>query len=111
MNPDKTWTVESLNQVFEQELASLPADMRARLARFTEVIHRDGLHALPFGWVKPLGDKLWGLRLTGRDGIARAIHLTANGRRVVILRAFVKKTEKTPMRELDLARKRAKEVT
>lgn len=111
MNPDKTWTVESLNQVVEQELASLPADMRARLARFTEVIHRDGLHALPFGWVKPLGDKLWGLRLTGRDGIARAIHLTANGRRVVILRAFVKKTEKTPMRELDLARKRAKEVT
>ena len=110
MNPDKTWTVQSLNQVFEQELASLSADMRARLARFTD-IHRDGLHALPFGWVKPLGDKLWELRLTGRDGIARAIHLTANGRRVVILRAFVKKTEKTPMRELDLALKRAKEVT
>jgi phage-related protein len=84
--------------------------MRARFARSTEVIQRDGLHALPFGWVKPLGDKLWELRLTGRDGIARAIYLIANGCRVVILRAFVKKTEKTPRRELDLARARAREV-
>jgi phage-related protein len=60
--------------------------------------------------VKYLGDKLWEMRLTGRDGIARAIYVTASGRRVVILRTFVKKAEKTPKRELELARERAKEV-
>jgi phage-related protein len=48
--------------------------------------------------------------MSGRDGIARAIYVTASGRRVVVLRVFVKKTEKTPPRELEIARQRAKEV-
>ena len=48
--------------------------------------------------------------MTGRDGISRAIYVTASERRVVILRAFVKKTQQTPKRELDIARQRAKEV-
>jgi len=60
--------------------------------------------------VKSLGDKLWELRVTGRDGIARAIYVTASGQRVVIVRIFVKKTQKTPQRELELARQRAKEI-
>ena len=38
----------------------------------------------------------WELRLTGRDRIARALYVTAIGRRVVVVRAFVKKTQKTP---------------
>lgn len=50
------------------------------------------------------------MRLNGRDGIARAIYVTAAGQRIIVLRTFVKKTEKTPKRELDLARERAKEV-
>ena len=60
--------------------------------------------------MKPLGDKLWELRITGRDGIARAIYVTAKGQRVVIVRIFIKKTQKTPPRELEVARQRAKEV-
>jgi phage-related protein len=60
--------------------------------------------------VKPLGDKLWELRITGRDGIARAVYVVASGQRVVIVRVFIKKTQKTPQHELELARKRAKEV-
>lgn len=50
------------------------------------------------------------MRLKGRDGISRAIFVTAKGRRVVVVRAFVKKTQKTPRREIDLAMQRAKEV-
>jgi len=57
-----------------------------------------------------LDGKLWELRMSGRDGIARAIYVTASGRRVVVLRAFAKKSEKTPPRELEIARQRAKEV-
>jgi phage-related protein len=48
--------------------------------------------------------------MTGRDGLCRAIYVTATGRRVVILRVFVKKTQKTPPRELEVARWRAKEM-
>jgi phage-related protein len=49
--------------------------------------------------------------LTGRDGIARALYVTAIGRRVVVVRAFAKKTQKTPRAEIELALRRAKEVT
>jgi phage-related protein len=50
------------------------------------------------------------MRLKGRDGIARAVYVTALGRRVVIVRVFVKKTQQTPHSEIDLALRRAKEL-
>ena len=104
------WTVETLNAVVDEEIAALPADMRARLVRLTGLIERIGFEALPRESVKHLEDKLWELRISGRDGISRAIYVTAAGRRMVILRVFIKKTQKTPKRELDLASERAKEV-
>lgn len=103
------WSVEYLQAAFD-ERAALPPDMRARLGRMADLIETAGLLNLPRDWVKPLGDKLWELRITGRDGIARAIYVTATGQRVVILRIFVKKTQKTPPQELELARQRAREV-
>lgn len=48
--------------------------------------------------------------MKGKDGIARALYVTATGRRVVVVRAFVKQTRKTPRREIGLALDRAKEV-
>jgi phage-related protein len=60
--------------------------------------------------VKHLEGKLLELRLTGRDGIARALYVTEVGRRVVVVRAFVKKSRKTPRAEIELAPRRAKEV-
>ena len=47
---------------------------------------------------------------TGRDGIARAPYIVATGRRVVVVRAFVKKTRRTPRREIEMALRRAREV-
>lgn len=104
------WTVETWNAAVDAELDDLPKDMRARLARLIGLIQEVGFEALPRDTVKHLEDKLWELRVTGRDGISRAIYMTATGRRVVILRVFVKKTQKTPPRELAIARQRAKEV-
>lgn len=104
------WTVETLNAAVDRELEALPPDMRARLARLAEIIEELGFAALPGGSVKHLEDKLWELRITGRDGISRAIYVTATGRRMVILRVFIKKSQATPRQELELARRRAKEV-
>ena len=104
------WTVESLNAAVDAEIDALPRDMRARLARLSGIIEEHGLGGLPRDAVKHLEGRLWELRITGRDGISRAIYLTAAVRRVVIVRVFVKKTQKTPPRELELARQRAKEV-
>ena len=80
--------------------------MQARFLRLAERIVQTGLESLNEPHVKHLEGKLWELRLTGQDGIARAI-----GRRVVVVRAFVKKTQKTPRAEIELALRRAKEVT
>jgi phage-related protein len=99
------WIVEYLPAAAEEE-AALAADMQARLARMVNLIGQHGLTDIPRDWVKPLGDKLWELRISGKDGIARAIYITVTGKRIVIVRIFVKKTQKTPNRELVLARQR-----
>ncbi len=103
------WSVEFLPAA-RDERAELPVDMRVRLGRIIDVIEKHGLEDLPRGWARALDGKLWELRITGRDGIARAIYVTATGRRVVILRIFVKKTQKTPPQELETARRRAREL-
>jgi phage-related protein len=48
--------------------------------------------------------------MKGRDGIARAVYVTATGARVVVVRVFSKKIQRTPRREIELALRRAKEV-
>jgi phage-related protein len=69
------WTVETLNALVDVEVAALPADVRARLVRLTELIEQIGFEALPRDSVKHLEAGLWELRMTGRDGIARAIYV------------------------------------
>lgn len=59
---------------------------------------------------RAMGDGLYELRLKAAEGIARVFYCTLAGRRIVFLHQFVKKTDRTPARELDLARKRMKEV-
>jgi phage-related protein len=98
-----SWQVEILDETVAAEIAALPADMQARLIRLAERIAAAGLQSLSEPHVKHLEGKLWELRLTGRDGIARALYVTAIGRRVVVVRAFVKKTQKTPRAEIELA--------
>jgi phage-related protein len=61
-------------------------------------------------YVKHVEGKLWEMRLIGSDGIARSLYVTASGRRMVVLRTFVKKTQKAPRREIELALERAKDV-
>jgi len=104
------WTVETLNGTVDAELAELPADMRARLARISELIEAVGLPNVKEPHVRHVRGPLWEVRLKGRAGIARALYVAAKEQRVVILRAFIKKTEKTPTGEIDLALQRAKEL-
>ena len=58
----------------------------------------------------PMGDGLFELRIHGQDGIARVFFCTKIGRKIIMLHCFIKKTQKTPKRELDIAIKRMKEV-
>jgi phage-related protein len=104
------WTVETLNETVDAEVEGLPVDMRARLARIAKLIEDMGLERVGEPHVKHVESRLWEMRLKGRSGISRALYVTAVGRRVVIVRVFVKKTEKAPRREIDLALFRAKSI-
>ncbi|HXX23331.1 MAG TPA: type II toxin-antitoxin system RelE/ParE family toxin [Terriglobia bacterium] len=104
------WNVETLNEIVDAEVEALPEDMRARLVRIAQLIEEKGLESVGDPHVKHLEGPLWEMRLKGRSGISRALYVTAVGRRVVIVRVFVKKTEKTPRGEIELALARAKSV-
>ena len=106
-----TWSFVFLNAEVKGELDALPADIRASFERIVQLVEAMGLERVHEPYIKHLEDRIWEMRLRGRDGIARALYVTATGRRVVILRVFAKKTQKTPRREIELARQRAKEVT
>ena len=99
------WTVE-LHPLAEPELTALPADMRARFLRIAEMLETFGPQQVGLPHVRPLEGKLWEMRMQGRDGISRAVYAALHGRRLVVLHVFVKKTQSTPRKALETARKR-----
>lgn len=105
------WQVVFLDEKVRAELEAFPVDIRARFERIVGLIHAHGLERVREPYVKHLEGPLWEMRMKGRDGIVRALYVTATARRIVIVRVFRKKTRKTPRREIELALRRAKEVT
>ncbi len=104
-----SWTVEFVNSEAEGEFLALPADIKARLDRIILLIMEYGLERIGEPYIKHLRGKLWELRAHGRTGQARSLYATMTGRRIIILRTFIKKTAKTPEREITLALARLKE--
>lgn len=94
-----------------QELADQPDDIVAHLTRIVVLVAEHGPERVPGKLVKHIDGELWEFRLSGRDRIARAFYVTRRGLRVLILRVFTKKTQKTPRREIKLALARAEEIT
>ncbi|MGX7002918.1 type II toxin-antitoxin system RelE/ParE family toxin [Caballeronia sp. KNU42] len=102
------WHVELIPEA-EAELLALPPDMRARFLHIAEMLEEFGPQRVGMPHVRALDGKLWEIRMTGRDGIARAIYVTRTGQRVVVLHVFVKKTQKTPWRAIEIAYTRMRE--
>ena len=104
------WAVEYLNDMVRAEFLALPKDILASMFKIVEMIELCGLERVGMPYVRHLQGKLWEIRGRGKDGIARSLYVTATGKRVVIVRSFVKKTRQTPADEIKLALKRAKEA-
>lgn len=104
------WRVDFLNADVFAELNACPEDIVASFSRIARLIVGHGLEKVREPYVKRLEGKLWEMRLKGRDGIARAIYVTATGQRIIVVRVFIKKTQKTPRAEIDLAVKRARQL-
>ena len=104
------WSVEPLNETVDEELAALPADMRARFVWISQLITEHGLENLGEPYVKHIEKALWEIRLKGKEGISRALYVTAKPKRVIVVRVFIKKSQKIPRKEIKLALKRAEEI-
>lgn len=99
------WSVE-VHPLAEQELLALPADMRARFLHIAELLEDFGPQQVGLPHVRPLERKLWEMRMTGRDGIARAVYAAVTGQRLLVLHVFTKKTQKTPRKAITTALQR-----
>ena len=105
-----SWSVTFLNEIVREEFLALPKSLIAITLRIVELIEKNGLEKTGMPYVRHLEGKLWEIRAKGKDGIARSLYVTASGKRIVIVRCFARKTQKTSEKELKIARQRAKEV-
>jgi len=90
---------------------ALPAEMKARFFRIADLLEVMGPQRVGMPHIRPLDGKLREMRMQGRDGIARAIYAAVQGRTLLVLHVFVKKTQTTPRRALETARKRLETAT
>lgn len=60
--------------------------------------------------VRSLGHGLWEVRSALTGGRAARVIFTVHDRHMVLLHAFIKKTQSTPQRDLDLARSRQRDL-
>jgi phage-related protein len=81
--------------------------MRARFFRIAGLIEEFGPANVGMPHIRSLGRKLWEVRVSGRDGIARGIYVLAVGNKIIVLNVFIKKTQQTPEKNLRLAIQRA----
>jgi len=103
------YSVEYYNRRVLDEIESWPVGVVADYARLVELLIEFGPD-LRMPHSRALGGGLFELRPRGRGGIGRAMYCYVIGDRVVVLHAFVKKTRATPGHDLDIARRRMKEV-
>jgi phage-related protein len=106
----QVWTVQ-LTATAAAELAELSEEQRAHFMRIRTLIQEHGLDRVRHPHVDHIEGPLWEMRLKGPSGIARALYVTRRQQRVVVVRVFVKKTQKTPRPEIKLALRRAEELT
>ena len=103
------WKVTFFSSRVEAEIQALAAGFVARFMRYAERMEIYGPD-LGMPHTRPMGGGLFELRLKAAEGIARVFYCTIVGRRIVMLHQFVKKTEKTPNKEIKIARNRMKEI-
>lgn len=104
-----SFQIEYFHERILAEIESWPVEVLADYARLLELLAEHG-PSLRLPHSRAFGGGLFELRPRGRSGIGRAFYCFLVGKRVVILHAFIKKTQQTPDGELKTARKRLKEI-
>lgn len=104
-----TWSIEYPYEDVQSFILKLQPKLAARYFRLTDLMIEFGSD-LGMPHTRAMSDGLFELRVKGKEGIARVFYCTMIGKRIVMLHGFVKKSQKTPARELRIARMRMAEV-
>lgn len=104
-----SWKITFFNQKVETEVLEFPAGILANFLHILEMIEEFG-PALGKPHTAPMGNGLFEIRAKGKEGIGRALFCAVKGQEIVILHSFIKKTQRTPKKELEKARRRLKEL-
>jgi len=104
-----SWIIDYYSEEVRNEINALPVGIRASYARLANLLEEFGLD-LRMPHSRAMGDGLFELRPRGREGIARVFYCMKVGRKIIMLHSFIKKSNETPKREMDIARRRQKEV-
>jgi phage-related protein len=103
------WTITYYNVSVQEEILALPAGFLGRYLRYSDRMEIYGPD-LGMPHTRSMGDGLFELRLKAAEGIGRVFYCTLVGKKIVMLHQFIKKTDKTPLKELEMARRRMKEI-
>ena len=103
------WRIIYFSERVRSDVLALPPGIRADYLRLTELMVEHGAN-LRMPHSKAMGSGLFELRPKSPEGIARVFYCTQVGQTIVVLHSFVKKTQKTPNCELEIAIRRLKEV-
>ena len=104
-----SWKVTFFNSKVEEETLKFPAGILANFLHIAEIIEEFG-PAIGKPYTAPMGKGLFEIRAKGKEGIGRSLFCTVKGKEIVILNSFIKKTQKTPTKEIEKARRRMKEL-
>ena len=103
------YTIDYFNERVRDDIESWPVGVLADYARLVELLIDFGPDVrMPHS--RAMGDGLFELRPRGREGIGRALYCFLVGQQVMVLHGFIKKSQGTPKRDLEIARRRMKEV-
>ena len=104
-----TWSVEYFSPEVEQAILELPDGLLSRYLRLTDLMLDFGSN-LGMPHTRAIDSGLFELRVKSKEGVARVFYCTKIGKRIIMLHMFIKKTQKTPKKELKIAFDRMKEV-
>lgn len=103
------YTIAYYSDAVQDKILNLPDTLAARYIVLTRRMMVLGPN-LGAPHTKAFGGGLFELRLKGAEGIARVFFCTVVDKRIVMLHSFIKKSDKSPPREREVAKMRMKEI-
>lgn len=103
------WKINYYNEKTQDDILAWPKKTVQRYLRIADLIKVEGPNlGMPF--TKALGNGLFEIRVQAVEGIGRAFFCCIDRKQIMVLHAFIKKTQKTPNQELQIAKQRMQEI-